>query len=164
MITLLLPVSHVTFSGWQHMALLCNSADKERSNHSRSQMKCDLFCAGFSLTHTCCSASVLSLSSLKCDYKWNHLAVVCWNPPLCLPAPLPSSSFSSTVCCLLYMWHWSCLRNPVQMFSILVQSLLCFQIAAELGFMVRGGLSREGKRGGERQTAGRQAQPPKTVQ
>lgn len=29
MITLPLPVSHVTVSGWQHMALLCNSADKE---------------------------------------------------------------------------------------------------------------------------------------
>lgn len=67
----------------------------------------------------------------------------------------PSLLFpSSTVCCLLYMWHWSCFRNPVQMFSILVQSLLCFQIAAELGLWweeAQAGRGREEERG-RRQT------------
>lgn len=93
MITVLLPVSHVTFSAWQHMALLCNSADKEWSNRSHYQMKCNLLCAGFSLTQPFWFASEFSLYSLECDNKQNHLAVVCWNPPLCRPAPFPSSSF-----------------------------------------------------------------------
>lgn len=123
MITLPLPVSHVTVSVWQHMALLCNSADKEWSDLSRSQMKCDLLWAGCSLTHTCWFALLMGLyaKSSRCRMLESPFCVLLPPPPTPRPFFLPS-----TLCCMLYMWHWSRFRNPVQMFSILVQSLLCF--------------------------------------
>lgn len=142
MITLLLPVSHVTVSGWQHMALLCNTADKEWSD-----LSCSLW-AGFSLTHTCWSAALIFNVTLSKIISMPYVGI-----PLCVLLPPPFLLFlSSTVYCLLYMWHWSRRRNPVQMFSILVQSFLCFQIAAEQGLWWEEALAGGKVKGRERQT------------
>ena len=96
------------FSGWQGMALLCNSADKEWSNHSWSQMKCDLLCTGFSLTRTCWCSPALSLSL---SLMWLRVKPSCCRtleyPFVSSSPPTPPSPrlLSSTVCRLLYMWH-----------------------------------------------------------
>ena len=168
MITLLLPVSHVTVSGWQHMALLCNSADKEGSNHSSALMKCDLLCAGFSLTHTCWFASPPPPSFFFLSLKWAEV-----RSPRCrtlespfgvfLPPSLPPSLLFLSLpqyARLLYMWLWCCFRNPVQMFSILVQSLLCFEIAAERGLWWEEAFGKGGEgKGWARQTADKIVHP-----
>lgn len=149
----LLLLSHVTPAGWQHMALLCNSADKERSNLSRSRVECDLLWAGFLLTQTCWFAPLLYKTNVR--FK-NIISLSCVGPPL--PAILPP--FSSE-CLLLYMWHRSRFGNPVQMFSILVQCFFCFQIAGERGLWWEG--AQAGGDAPGREADGRQAHPPWTL-